>query len=135
LPAVLDGLRDDVLLSGDHLMRMTVVVVGSALAVLAARSRVEAEAARIEARATRERLEKTLDGLAEAVTVHDARGQTVYANEAAARLLGAGSPEEVLRAEPGQLAERFEIRDEHGGRVPGDAFPGRKLLMGRGAET
>ena len=39
-------------------------------------------------RSTRARLDGILGALAEAVTVHDDHGQTVYANDAAARLLG-----------------------------------------------
>ena len=54
-----------------------------------------------ELRRTRRRLERILGALGEAVTVHDERGKLVYANAAAATLLGAASPEELLTAEPG----------------------------------
>jgi len=86
-----------------------------------------------ELSSTRERLESTLGALAEAVTVHDEAGQTIYANDAAVRLLGASSREEVLTAEPGELAARFEITKEDGSPVALEELPGRRLVQGEEA--
>jgi serine phosphatase RsbU (regulator of sigma subunit) len=72
-----------------------------------------------------------LGTLAEAVTVHDAGGQTVYANEAAVRLLDAESIDEVLSAKPGALAARFTISHEDGRPVAVSEFPGRRLAVGQ----
>jgi PAS domain S-box-containing protein len=83
-----------------------------------------------ELRRTHRRLERILAALAEAVTVQDATGRMVYANEAAARLLGAGSPEEVLNAAPEELAGRFAISKEDGSPVEIDELPGFRLLAG-----
>ena len=110
------------------------------LALLSARARESAmlaraltEDARREADAARERLDVMLGSLAEAVTVHDADGQTIYANDAAVRLLGAGSLEEVLAARPGELAARFAISKEDGSPVAVDDFPGRRAVRGEPA--
>jgi PAS domain S-box-containing protein len=84
-------------------------------------------------RSTRARLDGILGGLAEAVTVHDERGQTVYANEAAARLLGRATPEQVTQAKPGEIAERFAITKEDGTPVRIEDFPGRRLVKGESA--
>jgi PAS domain S-box-containing protein len=81
------------------------------------------------ARSQRE-LNTTLAGLAEAITVHDVDGQTVYANAAAARLLGAASVDEVVAAKPGELAARFEMTHPDGRPVGIDEFPGRRLFAG-----
>src|SRR5262249_26971720 len=81
-------------------------------------------------RSTRARLDGILGALAEAVTVHDETGQTVYANEAAASLLGRESPEDVLTARPGELAQRFSIAKEDGSPVQLEEFPGRRLVKG-----
>jgi PAS domain S-box-containing protein len=81
-------------------------------------------------RSTRARLDGMLGALAEAVTVHDDRGQTIYANHAAARLLGKRSTEEVIKARPGELAERFNITHEDGRPVGLEEFPGRRLVQG-----
>ena len=47
-------------------------------------------------RRTRRRFERILDVLGEAVTVQDTSGRLVYANEAAARLLGSATSDELL---------------------------------------
>jgi PAS domain S-box-containing protein len=82
-----------------------------------------------ELRQTRERLDRILGSLAEAVTVHDAEGQTIYANEAACELLGVRVPAgEPARA--GSLARRFIITHEDGTPVSVEEFPGRRLMAG-----
>jgi PAS domain S-box-containing protein len=88
-----------------------------------------------ELRRTRSRLEHILDALAEAVTVHDERGKLVYANAAAATLLGAASVDELLAAEPGELAARFIITREDGTPVQEADLPGRRLLAGEEAPS
>ena len=79
---------------------------------------------------TRERLDRILGSLAEAVTVHDRRGKVVYANEAAVELLGAVSLDEILRAEPGELGNRFIVTDAHGEPIRPEQYPGRRLMAG-----
>jgi GAF domain-containing protein len=81
-------------------------------------------------RSTRARLDGILGALAEAVTVHDETGQTVYANDAAAALLGRPSAGDVIAARPGELAQRFAITKEDGSAVELDDFPGRRLVKG-----
>ncbi len=86
-----------------------------------------------ELQRTRQRLERILGALAEAVTVHDENGKLVYANPAAAKLLGAESVEELLAAEPGELAARFIITREDGTPVHERDLPGQRLLAGEEA--
>ena len=62
--------------------------------------------------------------------MHDARGKLVYANGAAATLLGAESVDELLAAEPGELAARFVITREDGTPVREEDLPGQRLLAG-----
>jgi PAS domain S-box-containing protein len=88
-----------------------------------------------ELRRTRERLERILGVLAEAVTVHDESGKLVYANAAAVTLLGAESVEELLAAEPGELASRFIITREDGTPVHESDLPGQRLVAGEEAPT
>ena len=139
--AIASGVWNDVFFNFGHLTRSVVVAVGSALAVLSAqartglyRSRSQAVAARKQAEATGRRLDAILRALAEAVTVHDANGKVVYANEAAVKLLGAESLDEVLAAEPGELAARFLITNEKGDPVRLADFPGRRLVAGEEGE-
>jgi PAS domain S-box-containing protein len=71
-----------------------------------------------------------LDGLAEAVTVSDERGRTVYANDAAARLLGLTPAEQATGATVAELMDRFEVYDEHGAPVALDQLPGSRVRAG-----
>jgi PAS domain S-box-containing protein len=83
-----------------------------------------------ELTSTRERLDRTLGALAEAVTVQAPDGQMIYVNDAALRLLGAGSREEVLASAPGELAARFTITREDGAPVERSDLPGWRVLQG-----
>jgi len=139
--AIASGSWNDDFWSWGHVLRVAIVAVGSALAVLSAqartalfRSQSQAVAARKRAEATGRRLDAMLGALAEAVTVHDATGKTIYANDAAVRLLGANSLDEVLAASPGDLADRFVITTEDGGPVAVEDFPGRHAVAGRPAK-
>jgi PAS domain S-box-containing protein len=88
-----------------------------------------------ELRRTRRRLEHILGALAEAVTVHDERGKLVYANPAAATLLGAESVEELIAAQPGELAARFIITREDGTPVQASDLPGHRAVAGEASPT
>ncbi|MGA8354045.1 MAG: SpoIIE family protein phosphatase [Solirubrobacteraceae bacterium] len=81
-------------------------------------------------RGLEQRLEAILIGLAEAVTVIDRGGKTIFANRAAVELLGASSVEELTRARPGTIMSRFIVLDEDGRELSLDQMPGRKLLRG-----
>ena len=138
--ALASGLWNDFFLSADHVMRCSIVSLAGLLALLSARARESAmvaraltEEARREADAARERLDVMLGSLAEAVTVHDAAGRTVYANDAAVRLFGVGSLEAMLAARPRELAARFAITTEDGSPVKLDDLPGRRAVRGEPA--
>jgi PAS domain S-box-containing protein len=75
-------------------------------------------------------LTTVLDRLAEAVTVSDAHGRTVYANDAAVRLLRL-TPAEQEQGAPGhELMDRFEVYDEHGAPVSLEQLPGSRVRAG-----
>jgi PAS domain S-box-containing protein len=97
-------------------------------------ARAQTETARRAADAARERLDVILGALAEAVTVHDEHGKTIYANQAAVRLLGAASVEEILASRPGELAARFAMTHEDGPVIGVDELPGRRAVLGEPAE-
>jgi sigma-B regulation protein RsbU (phosphoserine phosphatase) len=71
-----------------------------------------------------------LANLAEAVTVVDSRGYTVFANQAAADLLGCSTPEELTRAQPGAIMARFIVKDEQGHELNLESMPARRLFRG-----
>jgi PAS domain S-box-containing protein len=119
--------------TGSAIYRIVFYGLVALLAVIAARARERATALAFDLDATQSRLDGILGSLGEAVTVHDERGKTVYANTAAARLLGCKDVAEVLAAEPGQLAEHFSMLHEDGSPVAVDDLPGRRLMSGEQA--
>ena len=71
-----------------------------------------------------------LSSLAEAVTVQTLDGELVYANDVAARILGAASPEELLATPVTEIMGRFDSFNEDGSRVRIEQLPGRRVLAG-----
>jgi PAS domain S-box-containing protein len=80
------------------------------------------------------RLEAVLANLAEAITVVDSRGQMVFANQAAADLLGFATPGELTRARPGTIMPRFIVQDERGRELDLESMPARRLFRGEQPE-
>ena len=70
-----------------------------------------------------------LDNLADAVTIHDASGKLLYANEATARMMGMDL-DEILSAPAGAWTERFTMYDEEGNELPLERLPGRRVFQG-----
>jgi PAS domain S-box-containing protein len=79
------------------------------------------------------RFEATLRNLAEAVLVRDSKGSLVFANEAAARLLGLVSPEEVLAMGSEQLMALYDVFDEHGRELSLADLPSERTAGGEPA--
>jgi PAS domain S-box-containing protein len=128
--------------TGQTIYRIGFFTVFAALAVVAARARERAtalaarnETLATELQATEARLDGILGSLGEAVTVHDERGKTVYVNDAAVELLGSSTAQDVLEAEPGELAQRFTITHEDGSAVRLEDLPGRRLIAGEPAPS
>lgn len=81
-------------------------------------------------RGSAEDLQEVLRLAAEPVTVQDATGRLVYANEAAARQVGFASAEEMLSTPIEELMSRYTLLDEDGLPISRDALPGRRALRG-----
>lgn len=76
------------------------------------------------------RMDTVMSILDEAIVIHDADGELVFANPAAARMLGFETPEEAVSSSTASVRERFEIRDEEGREVAPGALAGRRALRG-----
>src|SRR5690606_6115926 len=76
------------------------------------------------------RLSAALSSLAEAVTIQRAEGALIYANEAAARMLGFDTPQDVVAEPVADIVGRFVSVLEDGRPMTLDDLPGRKLLLG-----
>jgi PAS domain S-box-containing protein len=75
-------------------------------------------------------LTAVLSTLAEAVTVQHTGGGLIYANEAAARMLGYESAQELLNTPVERIISAFESSKEDGSPVLTADLPGRRLLGG-----
>jgi PAS domain S-box-containing protein len=80
-----------------------------------------------------QRLEATLRNLAEAVLVRDASGPLVFANDAAARLLGLASADDVLARTSEELMALYHVFDEHGHEINLDELPSARAARGEPA--
>ncbi len=103
---------------------------------LARRAALAIDNARLfsDLRRLEQRLEAILINVAEAITVVDRAGQTVFANQAAADLLQMASPSELTSAEPGSIMRRFLVSDEYGNELDLESMPGRRLFAGEHPE-
>ncbi len=99
---------------------------------LASRAAMAIDNARLfaQVRGVEQRLEAVLANIAEAITLMDRDGRTVFANQAAAELLGASTPKELLSARPGTIMSRFLVTDEHGRELDLAQMPSRRLFAG-----
>ncbi|MDP2713053.1 MAG: SpoIIE family protein phosphatase [Solirubrobacteraceae bacterium] len=78
-------------------------------------------------------LTAVLSTLAEAVTVQRNAGALIYANEAAARMFGYDSAQELLGTPVDQLVDAFDATKEDGTPLRLEDLPGRQLLTGERA--
>jgi signal transduction histidine kinase/putative methionine-R-sulfoxide reductase with GAF domain len=79
---------------------------------------------------SRELFETVLRNLHDGIVVMTATGELIYVNEAAARLSGYASAEEMRTAPPGEARTRFQIFDGDGEPLPAERLPSRRALAG-----
>jgi PAS domain S-box-containing protein len=103
---------------------------------LARRAALAIDNARLfsEVRRVEQRLEAILVNVAEAITLTDASGRMLFANQAAADLLGVSTPAELVHASPGSIMPRFLVLDEQGRELDLEQMPGRKLFSSSGEQ-
>jgi PAS domain S-box-containing protein len=75
-------------------------------------------------------LTAALSTLAESVTVQNGQGALIYANEAAAEMMGFSSPQQVLSTPIREIVGRFDTRNEDGSPLRMEDLPGRRVLAG-----
>jgi PAS domain S-box-containing protein len=80
------------------------------------------------------RMDNVMSILDEAVVIQDAHGELVYANPAAAGMMGFSTTEEVASSPTSDGRDRFEIRTEDGELVTPQELVGRQALAGRPVE-
>lgn len=78
----------------------------------------------------RDQLRIIMRGVDDGITVQDAHGRIVFANDVASQLMGWPSPDSLLAAPIEEVTRPFEIMDEHGAPVSLTELPGRQVLAG-----
>ncbi len=81
-----------------------------------------------ELQTSREQLDVIFRNVAEAITAQTASGELAYANDAAARLTGFDTAEELISAPVEEIVGRFEVMDDQRRPLPFDQLPGRQTL-------
>ena len=76
-------------------------------------------------------LASILRTVGDGITAQGLDGRLLFANDAAARLCGLTSSEELLSLTGPELLERFEILDEDGAPLPVDQLPNRRAFVER----
>ncbi len=71
-----------------------------------------------------------LEHVGDGLTVQEAGGRLIYANESAARAMGFATVDDLLAAPVGAAAAQFAIFDEDGQPFPAARLPGRRVLAG-----
>ena len=84
---------------------------------------------------SREQQAIILQGVADGITAQDLKGRLIYANDAAARLIGFPSPQALLNAPISEVMRNFAVMDETGQPLPLERLPGRQALNGEQPET
>jgi PAS domain S-box-containing protein len=120
----------------EELARRAALAVDNARLYEEARREIaEREWAQAELRSSRDELGIILEGVADGVTAQDPTGRVIYANEAAARMVGYPSGRAFVEAPLQETMESFEVLDEEGRPFPLENLPGRRALRGEeGAE-
>ncbi|MEA2279924.1 MAG: serine/threonine-protein kinase RsbW [Solirubrobacteraceae bacterium] len=121
------GSRDERGRPEEALIALYEAVAARAAGALAA-TRLVAELNR-----ARRRFERILGVLAEAVTVRTPEGRIVYANDAAARLLGAASPAALVGTGQEMISRAMDLTHDDGSPLDLADLPANRLLAGREA--
>jgi PAS domain S-box-containing protein len=74
-----------------------------------------------------------LEAVADGITAQDPSGRLIYANDAAARLVGFATADEMVSTPPAEIMSAFDVFDENGEPFPMERLPGRLALHGEEA--
>lgn len=120
----------DLELAEELARRAALAVDNAGLFEEAQREISEREIAEREMRNSRDQLEVILRGVTDGITAQGPDGRLVYANEAAAAIVGYPSAQALVEAPPREVLDKFEILDESGRPLPHSMLPGRLALQG-----
>jgi len=136
--ARLDGIRERA--ATRHWSVTATLLIAGMLAFVFAAARLilrsrDAELRRARAEEEQRLLQSVFAGIDDGITLLDRSGRLVFANAAAARIIGFDSPAALLAASPREIVDEFEILDEHGQPMPVGDLPSRAVLAGAPAAS
>jgi PAS domain S-box-containing protein len=114
-------------LNANTLVRLSLFVL---LAVLMSSLQEQRRRSERALRNTTAQLNAILAGVADGITAQQPDGKLVYANVAAARIVGYPDPKALKAAPVSEVVKRFEVFDERGQPFPLAELPGRLALQG-----
>jgi len=79
---------------------------------------------------TRQQLEAVFRGVVDGITIRAPNGALLFANDAAAEIIGFPSARELLTVSTPEIMRRFAMLDAAGSPLPLDQLPGRRALRG-----
>ena len=82
---------------------------------------------------SRDQLQAILEGVADGISVQDKAGKLIFANDAAAQIIGYPAAEALLQTPVPEILDKFDMRDEHNHPFPPSELPGRAVLRGEPA--
>jgi PAS domain S-box-containing protein len=103
------------------------------IANMATRRRL-ADAGRQRTEEEQRLLRAVFAGIDDGITLQDRDGKLIFANAAAARIIGFPTPQALLVASTREIMERFEVRDDDGRPLPPEKLPARAALVARSSE-
>jgi PAS domain S-box-containing protein len=122
-----DGHRIDVSVTVSPIAGADGTIVGASAI---ARDISEARRLRQALAQSHDQLQAIVQAVADGITVQEPGGQVIFANAAAARLVGYPSPEALIAAGIGEATARFAVFDEAGNPFPLRDLPGLRVLRG-----
>jgi serine phosphatase RsbU (regulator of sigma subunit)/PAS domain-containing protein len=78
----------------------------------------------------RQRMEAVVGSMADAVTIRDATGHLIYANDAAMHMMGLPVTDDIAARDPGELFNEFLVADADGNPLEMNDLPSVRLLAG-----
>jgi PAS domain S-box-containing protein len=125
----------DLALAQELARRAALAVDNARLYKEAQREIAERRWAQEELRGSRDQLDAILRGVADGITAQNSTGRIIYANDAAARIIGYTSARDLAEVPIQKVMEAFKLSDEEGRPFPVEKLPGRRALAGEeGAE-
>jgi PAS domain S-box-containing protein len=115
----------------DNELLTVMSVIGSQIGQFMERKQAEETLTRSEEelRGSRDQLEAIFQGVSEGITVQDVTGRIIYANEAAAQMIGYPSVEVLLGTPVQEIMKNFVVLSEDGSPLPLEELPGRRALL------